>query len=89
MSAITKIAPPIIKPRDLVITPSGRLAKVLEILPHHMRLIQWLEGEPGHATLCVDDLRLWQEGKVRRWAEHVLPDLATATKVKPLDERMK
>lgn len=36
-----------IKPRDIVRTPSGRTAKVIEILPRGFRLLEYLDDHEG------------------------------------------
>lgn len=36
-----------IKPRDIVRTPSGRTARVVEILPRGFRLLEYLDDHEG------------------------------------------
>jgi hypothetical protein len=70
--ATTKITPPDFKPKDLVTTPTGRLAKILEVLPYSERLVEFLEGERGEAVFRICQLKMFQAAKVRPWKEHTL-----------------
>lgn len=72
MTAITKTTPPDFKPRDLVTTPTGRLAKILEVLPFSERVVEFLEGERGEATFRTTQLKMYHAAAVRPWKAHTL-----------------
>jgi hypothetical protein len=59
----------VLKPDDLVSTPRGRLARVLEILPGHKRLCRYECGDRGEFVLAAGLLKLQESAKPRRWLE--------------------
>lgn len=60
------------KPRDIVTTPSGRMAKVTEILPGGERRVKFLDQPDEVADFKICHLTLITEGKIRPWTEHKL-----------------
>jgi len=59
------------KPRDIVTTPSGRMAKVTEILRGGERRVKFFDNDEV-ADFKVCHLTLMSEGKVQPWRERTL-----------------
>lgn len=55
---------PLFKPRDLVRTPHGRTARVVEVLTAGRRLVQFIDGPREQAIVQRDDLLLVREAPV-------------------------
>lgn len=72
MSATTTKTTPLIKPRDIVETPSGRLAKVREVLPANERRVEFLDAQGGEAEFRVCHLKLVHVASHRPWKERKL-----------------
>lgn len=73
MRARTKTTPPLKKPGDLVRTPAGRSAHVVEIQPSGMRLIEHIDGARERVAMHMDDLFLVREAKPVAWTKHAPP----------------
>ena len=80
---------PVFKPRDLVETPSGRVAKVLELNPDGSRRLRYTDGKREEVDLMPAHLRLVHEARVRPWLHHAPLDMETSDRVKPLEERLR
>lgn len=55
---------PLFKPRDLVRTPHGRTARVVEVLTAGRRLVQFVDGPREQAIVERDGLLLVQAAPV-------------------------
>ena len=79
----------VFKPRDLVETPSGRTAKVVELNADGSRKLRYTDGSREEVSLMPAHLRLVHEAKVRPWLHHAPRDMETSDRVKPLEERLR
>jgi hypothetical protein len=67
MQALVGNTKPTIKPDDLVRTPSGRTAVVIQVRPCGFRLLQYVDAPRGQVELHVDDLYLVRSAVPRPW----------------------
>ncbi len=77
-----------VKPRDLVRTKSGRICRVLELMPDGSRKLQDTDDLTWQACLMPCHFELVHSAKVQPWPERSLRDLQNSAQVKPLDERL-
>lgn len=61
---------PIIKPGDLVQTPTGRPAVVMNIRSDGKRDCNYTDQEGGQVALATKDLKLVKSMKPRPWPSH-------------------
>lgn len=61
---------PIIKPGDVVRTPSGRTAEVDRLRPDGKRDLRYLDGDRAELVLPESLLKLVRSVPPRRWPSH-------------------
>ena len=64
---------PVFKPRDLVTTPTGRRAEVINIRSDGRRDLEYKDEEGGFVTLPREALKLVHEAKVKPWPSRIPP----------------
>lgn len=79
---------PLFKPRDYVVTRSGRPAIVRDLNADGSRTIEFLDAAGGEIDIMPAHLVLVTEAKVRPWLHRTPRELQTADRVRPLDERL-
>ena len=58
---------PLFKPRDIVRTPSGRTAQVVDLNPDGRRELMYLDHDGGYVTLETSMLTMLKEATPRPW----------------------
>lgn len=62
--------PALLKPRDKVRTPGGRLAEVLAILPGHERDVRMVDGNREVVRFRESQLELVAAATPKPWRQH-------------------
>lgn len=69
------VSDPLYKPGDLVRTPSGRYARVIEVRPERRRLVRYLDEAPGEDfEIGVTKLEMMKSAAVKPWSNRRPPE---------------